>query len=238
MSSKDGGPRRSFGRALAAPRPVTDDPRLGREKPMKLHHNVASPYVRKVMAVAIETGLRERIELVERKMSPVSPSAELNRDNPLGKIPCLVTDEGVALFDSRVICEYLDGLHDGPKMFPPAAPARWTALRRQAQGDGMLDAAVGTRYETFLRPEERRWPEWIDAQKQKFRRTLDALEGEAAGFGDAVDVGTITIGCALGYLDFRYQDENWHAHRPTLAAWWERFAQRPSMARTAPSEIW
>jgi glutathione S-transferase len=205
---------------------------------MKLHYNVASPYVRKVMAVAIETGLRERLELVERKMSPVNPSPELNRDNPLGKIPCLVTDEGVVLYDSRVICEYLDGLHDGPRMFPSAGPARWRALRRQAEGDGILDAAVLTRYETFLRPEERRWPEWIEGQKQKFRRALDALEGEAAGFGDAVDIGTITIGCALGYLDFRYQEENWRAQRPRLAAWWERFAQRPAMARTAPAEIW
>jgi glutathione S-transferase len=205
---------------------------------MKLHYNVASPYVRKVMAVAIETGLRARLELVERKMSPLSPSAELNRDNPLGKIPCLVTDDGVALFDSRVICEYLDGLHEGPKMFPPAGPGRWTALRRQAHADGILDAAVLTRYETFLRPQERRWPEWIEGQKQKFRRALHALEAEAATFEDTVDIGTIALGCALGYLDFRYQDEDWRAHRPRLAAWWERFAQRPAMARTAPSEIW
>ena len=205
---------------------------------MKLHHNVASPYVRKVMAVAIETGLRERIELVERKMSPVSPSAELNRDNPLGKIPCLVTDDRVALFDSRVICEYLDSLHDGPNLFPPAGPGRWTALRRQAEADGILDAALLARYETFLRPQERRWPEWIDGQKQKFRRALDALEAEAARFGDTIDIGTIALGCALGYLDFRYGDEHWRADRPRLAAWWERFAQRPAMARTAPSEIW
>jgi glutathione S-transferase len=123
-------------------------------------------------------------------------------------------------------------------MFPPAGRARWRALRRQGEGDGILDAAVLTRYETFLRPEERRWPEWIQGQKQKFRRALDGLEGEADGFDEAADIGTITIGCALGYLDFRYQDENWRAQRPRLAAWFERFARRPSMARTAPSEIW
>ena len=205
---------------------------------MRLHYNVASPFVRKVMAVAIETGLESRLEPVTRMMTPIKPDAELARDNPLGKIPCLVTDEGVALFDSRVICEYLDGLHDGPKMFPPAGPARWSALRRQAEGDGIMDAGVLARYETFLRPEERRWPEWIEGQKLKFRRALDGLEAEAEGFGEAVDIGTITIGCALGYLDFRYQDENWRAHRPRLAAWLERFAQRPSMVRTAPSEIW
>jgi glutathione S-transferase len=205
---------------------------------MKLHYSIASPYVRKVMAVAIETGLRERLELLERKMSPVSPSAELNRDNPLGKIPCLVTDDGLALYDSRVICEYLDGLHDGPRMFPAAGPARWEALRRQAEGDGILDAAVGTRYETFLRPEERRWPDWVQGQKAKIARALDALDGEAASFGETVDIGTITIGCALGYLDFRYAADDWQRGRPKLAAWYDVFARRPSMAETAPAEIW
>jgi glutathione S-transferase len=205
---------------------------------MKLHHNVASPFVRKVLVMAIETGLDDRLEPVTRMMTPVKPDADLALDNPLGKIPCLVTDDGAALFDSRVICEYLDSLHDGPKMFPSAGPARWTALRRQAQGDGIMDAGVLARYETFLRPEERRWPAWMEGQKQKFRRALDALEAESDGFGGTVDIGTITIGCALGYLDFRYRDENWRASRPRLAAWLARFSERPSMARTAPSEIW
>ena len=205
---------------------------------MLLHYNVASPYVRKVMAVAIETGLEDRLEAVTRMMTPIKPDADVVRDNPLGKVPCLVTDDSAVLYDSRVICEYLDGLHRGPKMFPPAGAARWTALRRQAEGDGMLDAALLARYETFLRPEERRWPEWIDGQKQKFRRALDSLDGEADSFGDTVDIGTITIGCALGYLDFRYADDDWRATRPRLAAWCARFSERPSMARTAPQEIW
>jgi glutathione S-transferase len=205
---------------------------------MKLHHNVASPYARKVMAVAIETGLADRLEPVSRMMTPIKPNAELVADNPLGKIPCLITDDGMALYDSRVICEYLDGLHAGPKMFPAGGPVRWTALRRQAEGDGMLDAALLARYETFLRPEERRWPEWLEGQKLKFRRALDALEGEAAAFAGTVDIGTIAIGCALGYLDFRYSDDGWRTTRPRLAAWFERFSERPAMARTAPVEIW
>jgi glutathione S-transferase len=204
---------------------------------MKLHHNVASPYVRKVMAVAIETGLDGRLEPVVRIMTPVKPDANLVAANPLGKIPCLVTDDGAVLYDSRVICEYLDGLHDGPRMFPAAGPARWSALRRQAEGDGILDAALLTRYETFLRPEEQRWVEWIDGQKQKFRRALDSLEGEAEAFGLTVDIGAIAIGCALGYLDFRFGGEDWRATRPRLAAWFARFSERPSMARTAPAEI-
>jgi glutathione S-transferase len=204
---------------------------------MQLRHSVASAYVRKVMAVAIETGLDGRLEPVERRITPVKPDADLVKDNPLGKIPCLITDEGAVLYDSRVICEYLDSLHAGPKMFPAAGPARWTALRRQAEGDGILDAAALVRYETFLRPKERRWPEWIDGQKLKFRRALAALEAEAGDFGNTVDIGTITIGCALGYLDFRYGDEGWRATRPKLAAWFEWFGKRPSMARTAPAEI-
>jgi glutathione S-transferase len=204
---------------------------------MQLHYNVASPFVRKVMAVAIETGLAERIELVKRLPSPVAPVAELNADNPLGKVPCLLTDDGVALYDSRVICEHLDSLHYGPKMFPPAGAARWTALRRQALGDGIMDAAVLTRYETFTRPEEARWDAWIDSQKQKFRRGLDALEAEGMTL-DVVDIGTLAIACALGYLDFRFADENWRARRPRLAAWFEQFAQRPSIATTGPQEVW
>ena len=204
---------------------------------MRLHYNAASPYVRKVMAVAIETGLEQRLEPTQRKMTPVAPDADLAADNPLGKIPCLVTDDGAVLYDSRVICEYLDSLHGGPKMFPAGA-TRWPALRRQATADGILDAALLARYETFLRPEERRWPDWTEGQKLKFRRALDGLEGEAGTFRDTVDIGTIAIACALGYLDFRYADEEWRATRPRLAAWFERFCERPSIARTAPSEIW
>jgi glutathione S-transferase len=204
---------------------------------LRLHYSYASPYVRKVAAVAIETGLRDRLELTARKVSPIAPDAEVNRDNPLGKVPCLVTDDGLALFDSRVICEYLDSLHAGPKMFPRAGPGRWTALRRQAEGDGILDAALLARYETFLRPEALRWPDWTLGQKAKFRRALDALEGEAGNFGETVDIGTITIGCALGYLDFRYAADDWRASRPKLAAWFEGFVERPSMAATAPKDI-
>ena len=203
---------------------------------MQLHYNIASPFARKVLAVAIETGLDERIERVKRLMTPVAPDALLNADNPLGKIPCLVTDDGMALYDSPVICEYLDSLHHGARMFP-SGPARWTALRRQALADGIMDAAVLTRYETFLRPQEVRWDAWIDSQKQKFLRALDALEFEGESLG-VVDIGTLAIACALGYLDFRFPDEDWRAGRPRLAAWLEQFAQRPAIANTAPQEVW
>lgn len=199
---------------------------------MKLYFGPTSPYVRKVRVFAIETGLMDRIDLARVNITPVGPDASLCADNPVGKIPTLVRDDGVALFDSRVICEYLDGLHDGARMFPDNGEARWSALRRQALADGILDAAVGTRYETTLRPENFRWPDWVDGQMQKVRRSLDALQGEA--FGEAMDIGTISVACALGYMDFRFSDEGWRETRPALAAWFERFAARPSMRETLP----
>ncbi|MGI9436366.1 MAG: glutathione S-transferase [Geminicoccaceae bacterium] len=201
---------------------------------MKLHFALPSPYVRKVRAVAAELGLDGRIELLNRVTTPVSSEAELIADNPLGKIPCLITDDGEALYDSRVICAYLDSLVDGSAMIPEAGPACWTALRRQALADGILDAAVGTRYETFLRPKELQWEGWINAQMGKIRQSLDQLEKEADGFGETVDVGTIAVACATGYLDFRYPDEGWRDGRQRLAGWYETFAQRPSIATTGP----
>lgn len=201
---------------------------------MKLHYALASPYARKVRAVAIELGLDDRIELATRAMTPVSPDAALNADNPLGKIPCLVTDDGEALYDSRVICAYLDDIADGRSVFPQNGPARWTALRREALADGILDAAVGRRYETFLRPQEFQWDQWIDGQREKFIRGLDQFEREAASFGDVVDIGTIAAASACGYMDFRYADERWREDRPNLTAWFETFSKRPSIATTAP----
>lgn len=200
---------------------------------MKLYYNPASPYVRKVRVLALETGLMDDIELASVSLTPTGPDAALCTDNPIGKIPTLVRGDGGALYDSRVICEYLDSLHGGNPMFPVEGETRWTAVRRQALADGILDAAVGTRYETFLRPEALRWGDWVDAQMTKVRRSLDALEGEE--LGDTVDIGTISIACALGYLDFRYPDEGWRESRPKLAAWYESFAARPSMSETRPA---
>lgn len=203
---------------------------------MKLHYSPVSPYVRKVRVLAIETGIHDRLELVTDDFSPISSNSSLTADNPLGKIPTLVLDEGTTLFDSRVICEYLDTLHGGPRMFPESNDVRWRALRRQALADGLLDAAVLVRYETALRPQEFRWSSWIEAQKSKFRRVADALEAEADQLDDIVNIGTIAIGCALGYLDFRYADEGWRSTRPKLAAWFAQFAERLSMKATEPVE--
>lgn len=203
---------------------------------MKLCYSATSPYVRKVVVLAQETGLDGRVERVTTAAHPVNRNMDLVRMNPLGKVPALILDDGTALFDSPVICEYLDSQHGGAKMFPAPGPARWTALRRQALADGILDAAILLRYEQVLRAEAQRSADWTKGQTAKVTTALDELEGEADKLGSTVDIGTITIGCALGYLDFRFADMGWRNGRPKLAAWYETFAKRPSMSSTVPKE--
>lgn len=199
---------------------------------MKLRYGPTSPFVRKVRAAAIEMGLESQIELVPT--SPADPASGLSSDNPLEKIPTLITDEGESLFDSRVICEYLDSLHSGRKLFPPAGAARWTALRRLAQADGILDAAVLRMYER-RRPEGGCSAEWDERQKGKVTRALAAFEKEAGSF-TGLDIGLLTLACALGYLDFRFTAEDWRKDCPNLAAWYAEFVKRPSMQKTMPRE--
>src|SRR5580658_2233392 len=149
-----------------------------KQESMKLRHNPASPYVRKVMVVAHELGFAGRIELLSTAVSPVETNATLAAENPLMKIPALTTDDGEVLFDSPVICEYLDSLAGGDKVFPATGKARWTALRQQALGDGILDALILCRYEIAARPEEKRHAAWTDGQMKKAHQGLGALERE------------------------------------------------------------
>ncbi|HLI12249.1 MAG TPA: glutathione S-transferase N-terminal domain-containing protein [Alphaproteobacteria bacterium] len=200
---------------------------------MRLRHSASSPYVRKVMVVAHETGLEPRIERVPTFVW--SPDTDIADDNPIGKVPTLILDDGTALFDSPVICEYLDSLHAGERLFPAAGPARWRALRLQALGDGILDAAVLRRIES-RRPASEQSPGWIARQAAAMKRGLDALEREVAGWNGAVTIGQIAAGCACGYLDFRFAADDWCATRPHLAAWYAAFAERPSMRHTVPRE--
>ena len=201
---------------------------------MKLYISPQSPFARKARVVARETGLATRIEEVLAAVSPVKANAEVGRANPLMKVPTLVLDDGSALFDSPVICEYLDSLHAGRKLFPPPGNARWTALRFQAVGDGILDAGILTRYETILRPKELQWADWIGGQREKWHAGLDLLERDAAALAGEPTIGSITAACALGWLDFRYGDDDWRASRPALARWYEGFSARESMRATAP----
>ena len=202
---------------------------------MKLYAPTPSPSVRKVRVLARETGLAARIEEIPAAVSPIAPDERVTRANPLGKVPALILDDGTALYDSPVICEYLDGLHSGRRLFPPAGPARWAALRQQAEGDGLLDAAVLTRYELVLRPEPLRWPEWVAGQKAKVAAVLDDLERDAASLAGELTIGGITIACALGYLDFRFADDAWRTGRPRLAAWFAEVSMRESLRATMPA---
>lgn len=200
---------------------------------MKLLYSPSSPYVRKALVLAIETGLDRNIEKVPVTTTPIAPAAEVAARNPVAKIPAL-TDGGLTLYDSPVICEYLDSKHRKKKLFPAKGKARWTALRQQALGDGLLDAALLARYENFLRPAEKRWPEWSDGQMAKINGALDAMEKEAGALKGAPTIGQITLACALGYLDFRFAELGWRDKRKKLAAWYAKFAQRPSMKATMP----
>ena len=204
---------------------------------MKLRYSPTSPYVRKVMVVALETGLAERIERIPTAVAPTKPNEEVARVNPLVKVPALITDDGMVLYDSPVICEYLDTQHSGAKLFPAAGKARWMALRQQALGDGILDAAILGRYE-ILRPKEYQWADWIDGQLRKVRGALAALEmeTEAGELAGPVTIGLITVACALGYLDFRYAAEEWRTKHRRLAAWFEEFAKRKSIELTIPKD--
>jgi glutathione S-transferase len=209
---------------------------------MKLRHSPTSPFVRKVMVAAYELGIEDKIERIPTRVAPTQPNDEVVRDNPLVKIPALTTDDGLVIYDSPVICEYLDMIGGGGKLFPRDGNPRWLALRQQALGDGILDAGILARYEA-LRPREFQWQEWIDAQMRKVRGALSALELECesgelappAADGSAL-IGHIAIGCALGWLDFRYPGEVWRERHRQLAAWYDGFVRRRSMQETMPKE--
>jgi glutathione S-transferase len=194
---------------------------------MKVFYSAYSPFVRKVLVAAAELGLT-----IERVPSPTNPMAQdpaILKDNPLGQVPTLHTDDGIALYDSRVIIEYLDSLGGGKLLSQGAL--RWTALVEQATADGMLNAALSMRYEEVLRPAEIRSAAWTAAQQGKVTEVLDYFEARVAGFGARVDVGTITLACGLAYLDLRFPQQAWRS-RPGLAAWFATFAQRPAMLQT------
>jgi len=196
---------------------------------VKLAFSAASPYVRKVMACAIARGIDGQIE--KAKIGTTDPV--LATMNPLSKVPTLVTSDGMALYDSPVICEYLDSVGNAPGLFPPAGAARWTAIRRAALADGIMDAAQPRRRELALPQDEGRTT-WIAQQQGKVARSLDALEAEADSLNGLSTYGEITIACALGYLDFRFANEAWRPGHPKLTAWYEKVLTLPAMAGTMP----
>jgi glutathione S-transferase len=197
---------------------------------MKLRYSPASPFVRKVLVVAHETGQAGRIETIQTDVW--DEAGGIRADNPLARIPALITDDGTILYDSPVICEYLDSLHDGERLFPEGA-ARIVALKQQALADGICDAAVLRRIETVMRPAELRWAKWIERQRLAMAAGLDALEAESGALEGRFTIGTLTVAVMLAYLDLRWADEPWREGRPKLARWHEAIAQRPSLVATA-----
>jgi glutathione S-transferase len=195
---------------------------------MKIFYSPTSPFVRKVMATAIAAGVEPTIERVTT--NPWESPPALLAKNPLAKVPCLVTDDGFALFDSPVICDYIASLGDG-SLLADTGQARWTQLKQQALADGIMDAAIIRRNEG-TRPSEEARTKNMDRQHQIMTDGLAALEHEPPA--DQLDIGTITIGCCLAYLDLRFAHEPWRETHPTLARWFETFSQRPAMANTAP----
>ena len=196
---------------------------------MELRYSPTSPFVRKVMVTAIETGTAGRID----KNQTETADPDLSRDNPLGKVPALVTDEGEKLYDSRVICEYLDSLHDGSALFPGPGPARWTALRIQALGDGIMDALVNCVIES-RRTDGDESRAYTERQKGKVRRAVAQLEGEVDGLDGPLTIGLVAVGCAVAYIGVRMPELDLSQDAPRLARWYDGFAARPSMTETAP----
>jgi len=200
---------------------------------VKLRFAATSPYVRKVAVLLHETGQFADVELVPTQVW--DPATDIAADNPLGKVPALILDDGTVLFDSPVICEYLDAQHDGETLFPAPGPERWAALRLQALADGGLDALLLRRMEGLREPAQQS-ESWIARQTAAADRCFDVLEQETAALDGTLSIGTITVGCLLGYRDFRFDGDGWRKGRPKLAAWYETFAQRPSMLATVPKD--
>lgn len=202
---------------------------------MVLFHSPLSPFVRKVMLVLHETGQLSRVTLQTVNISPVNGDAQLDQDNPIGKIPALRLADGTVLHDSRVICEYLDTQHVSQPLIPREGSARWRRLTLASQADAILDAAVSSRYESVLRPEDKQWDGWLQAQSQKIRRSLANLEQQhLAEIASGFDIVAIGVACALGYLDLRQPAFGWREQQPGLAAWYAEVSQRPSMLATVP----
>lgn len=205
---------------------------------MKLYWSSRSPYVRKVMVTAHELGLAEQIACERVIVSAIKPNTDVMAHNPMAKLPTLILDDGTALYDSRVICEYLASRMTTPALFPAGGPERITALRRQALADGLLDTLLAWLMER-AKPAELQQAALIDGCRMKLRAVLAAMESDAAALERApLSIGQIATGVALAYLDFRFEPENWRQGHPQLTAWHAAFDARASMAATRHVDVY
>lgn len=198
---------------------------------MKFYYAAPSPYARKAHVTAIETGMVDKIEM--EPTSPWTDPAGYRDVNPVGKVPALMRDDGPALYQSNIICEYFDA-HGDTKVYPAAGPERWTALRQLAAADGILDASVLIRMEGMFHEGDAVSQKLIDRQELSVAAAIDQLEAEADDLNGPVTIGQISVACALGYRDFRFDKINWRGDHPKLAAWYETFSKRESITGTNP----
>jgi glutathione S-transferase len=197
---------------------------------MILRSSPASPFGRKVRIAISLLGLGDKIEVRETDLN--DPADSIRVQNPLGKVPALIVDDGTVYYDSRVILEYLDHLAGGGRIIPREAVARFAALRLQALCDGICDASLLQIYEDRYRPADKRVQSWLDRQAEKVARGLAALEAAPPKLDPVPDVGQIALACALGYRDLRFGG-SWRKDHPRLLAWHDKFAaQVPAFAQT------
>jgi len=209
---------------------------IKRNTVMKLFYTPPSPFARKVHASIIELGMQNEVQLQFTPVLPGKPNESFIKDqNPLGKIPALQTDAGDVLFDSTVICEYLDSISTSVKLLPVESGERSLTLTRQALAHGICESAVSIRYETFLRPDDKQWNIWIEDQWQKIYRALNWFNANPTVWQGDIDLAQITLGCALAYLDFRAPEYAWRNDYDELNQWFAIIAQRDSFQLTLPT---
>jgi len=203
---------------------------------MKLLWSSRSPFARKAMVAAHTVGVADRIVTERVVVTAGKSNPDVMAINPLNKIPTLVLDDGTTLYGSSVICEYFDSLHDGPKLFPSDPAARWPALKRQALGDGLMELGILRLGEQY-RPAALQSESQLATYRLKIGSGLDRIEAEGLSLAGSADIGHIAVGCALGYLDFRFGADDWRHSRPRLSAWYAEFARRPAMRATEHVDV-
>jgi len=200
---------------------------------MKLYFSAASPYVRKVMILLHESDLLKHVEIIPAHGTPVDPGTMPIVQNPLGKLPALEREDGPAVYDSRVICRYLDAKAGGA--FYPEGSRLWDTLTMEATADGILDAAILMVYEERVRPKDTQYPPWVEGQWTKVMRAVEALNTRRIShLKGPLDMGQIAVACALGYCDFRHKDRDWRSGNDALANWFDGFSERESFRATMP----
>lgn len=200
---------------------------------MRLYSAETSPFARKVRVHLLETGQMDHVEIIAVHGNPLDPQTMPVAQNPLGKLPALERSDGPAIYDSRVICRYLDARLGG-RLYPDGNRL-WETLTLEATADGIMEAAVLMVYEVRIRPEDKRFTQWVDGQWAKIERTLSAIEARwMSHLNGPLEMGQIAVACALGYLDLRHPERHWRDRTDTLGAWYESFAERESMKATVP----